>query len=96
MSAAKAVDESIEAAPAASINFTLRIGAIPFSRPAIGLSKTQKLTPDKYQRILKRPLSLILKVVNSLRGTFCHSLRGAYSVDAGKEVMVSKGAAVTV
>src|ERR1051325_7172736 len=68
ISAAKAPDDSRDAAPAASRNLTLRIGFVLLSGEADEASH-QKLTAGRCHQILKRHLTLIFKVDN-LRGFF--------------------------
>src|SRR6195952_2100857 len=69
MSAANAADDNRDAAPAAIINLTLRIGFVLLSGEADEASH-QKLTSRRCHQILKRHLTLIFKVDN-LRRFFC-------------------------
>src|ERR1043166_7489182 len=69
ISAAKAPDDSRDAAPAAIRNLTLRIGFVLLSGEADEASH-QKLTAGRCHQILKRHLTLIFKVDN-LRRFFC-------------------------
>src|SRR4051794_19878194 len=69
MSAAKAPDDSRDAAPAAIRILTLRIGFVLLSGEADEASH-QKLTAGRCHQILKRHLTLIFKVDN-LRRFFC-------------------------
>src|ERR1700733_8738274 len=66
MSAAKAADDNRDAAPAAIINLTLRIGFVLLSGEADEASH-QKLTSGQCHQILKRHLTLIFKVDNLRR-----------------------------
>ncbi|HEV7410296.1 MAG TPA: hypothetical protein VGO01_17590, partial [Bradyrhizobium sp.] len=61
MSAANAADDNRDAAPAAIINLTLRIGFVLLSGEADEASH-QKLTSGRCHQILKRHLTLIFKV----------------------------------
>jgi hypothetical protein len=66
MSAANAVDDNRDAAPAAIRNLTLRIGFVLLSGEADEASH-QKLTSGRWHQILKRYLTLIFKVDNLRR-----------------------------
>src|SRR3954452_3901296 len=66
MSAAKAPDDSKDAAPAAIRILTLRIGFVLLSGEADEASH-QKLTSGRCHQILKRRLTLIFKVDNLRR-----------------------------
>jgi hypothetical protein len=63
MSAAEAIDDNSDAAPAAMKNLTLRIGFV-----LLAVRQTaphRKLTPGRWHQMLKRRLTLIFKVDNS-------------------------------
>src|SRR5258708_34230441 len=66
MSAANAPDDNRDAAPAAIMNLTLRIGFVLLSGEADEASH-QKLTSGRCHQILKRHLTLIFKVDNLRR-----------------------------
>jgi hypothetical protein len=68
MSAADAIDDNKDAAPAATTNLTLRIGFALLSGEADNGGLTfQKLTAGGWHQMFKRHLTLILKVDNPLR-----------------------------
>src|SRR3954469_15121325 len=68
-SAAEAIDGNRDAAPAAMRNLTLRIGFVLLSGEAEAEASHQKLTLGRCLKILKRHLTLIIKVDNLLRRT---------------------------
>ena len=69
MSAANAAVENRVAAPAASKDLTLRIGFVLLAGEATTEASHQKLTVGRCLKMLKRHLTLIIKVDNSLRTT---------------------------
>jgi hypothetical protein len=60
MSAANAIEDNKDAAPATTKIFTLRIGFVLLAGEADG--PTSKLTPGRCHQMFKRRLTLILKV----------------------------------
>jgi hypothetical protein len=69
MSAANATDDNRDAAPAATRDLTLRIGFVLLAGEATTEASHQKLTIGRCLKILKRHLTLIIKVDNPLRTT---------------------------
>jgi hypothetical protein len=67
MSAANATDDNRDAAPAATRDLTLRIGFVLLAGEATTEASHQKLTIGRCLKILKRHLTLIIKVDNPLR-----------------------------
>jgi hypothetical protein len=68
MSAANAIDDDSDAAPAATKNLTLRIGFVLLTGEAdSGGPHIEKLTAGRCHQMLKRHLTLIIKVDNPLR-----------------------------
>jgi hypothetical protein len=65
MSAANAIDDNNDAAPAATRDITLRIGFVLLSGEADnGGPTSKKLTAGRWHQMLKRRLTLIFKVDN--------------------------------
>jgi hypothetical protein len=62
MSAASAADDIKVAAPAATKNLTLRIGFVLLSGEADGTPHIKNSRWGRWQRMLKRHLTLIIKV----------------------------------
>jgi hypothetical protein len=60
ISAASAIDDNKDAAPATTKIFTLRIGFVPLAGEADG--PTSKLTAGRWHQMFKRRLTLIFKV----------------------------------
>jgi hypothetical protein len=64
ISAANAIDDNNDAAPAATRDLTLRIGFALWCSEAGNGASHPELTAGRWHRILKRRLTLILKVDN--------------------------------
>jgi hypothetical protein len=70
MSAANAIDDNSDAAPAATTNLTLRIGFVLLASEADNdRPHIEKLTGGRWHQMFKRRLTLIIKVDKPLRAT---------------------------